>query len=461
VEQEPDQWREVLLDSLRELGRQGGIASQVQAVTCSATLSGLICLGEGGEVLRPAVMYADRRPASQIARIEALEGFHRLTERSGWRVYSGDFLPQLAWLRAEMPGVYQRSAMLLDATGFLNYLLTGSATLDRYTAFTCYADPAAGELPGTLFRQLDISVSKLGRLVSPGESIGPVLSEIAALGGLGAAKVVSVSYDSAAAYLGGSLHETGEALDISGTVTSFGVVSGRQIVDRARRVYSIPHGDRGKWIVRGSTALAGGALEWARQTIMNDDFEAFDEAVASSAPGANGVVFLPYLSGARSPVWEPSASGVFYGLTSQSTRADMARAVYEGLCYSLRHIIQVAEECGAHVDSIQLGGGLSRNSLLNRMKADITGKTVIPLADAEVTTIGAASIAARSLGWFDEETATRSLITPQEYVEPDPGLREEYDRQFNRYLGLIDCLLPLFIQDRDVAVESDSCQEPA
>jgi xylulokinase len=426
AEQDAREWRAALADGLRAV-REAGLTSEIEAATCAARLSGLVCLDGDGEPMRPAVLYADRRAAGQLAAIEATEEYRK----SGWRAYAGDLLPQLAWLCAEEPGVYGRAERLLDATGYLNWLLTGRATLDRYTAFTCYAGAKERSLPETLFTKLGLATSKLGEVVEPGEWIGPVRAEW----GLARARVISVSYDSAAAYLGSRLQESGDVLDISGTVTSVGVLSRERVVDPARRVFSIPYGDR--WLVRGSTAMSGGVLEWARRALAFASFEVFDDAVRASPVGAGGARFLPYLAGARSPLWEPAACGVFHGLTAETTRADMARAVYEGLCFSVEHILQTMAMCGTEVGNIQMGGGLSRNGLLNQMKADVTGKRARPQVDAEVTTLGAASIAARALGWLG---AADSYCEVGEVLEPDSGRHAHYVRAFEDYRQLAERL---------------------
>lgn len=404
AEQDPLQWRAALLEALERIDPQ-----PILAVTASATLSGLVCLDANGLPLRPAILYGDRRPASQLAAIEASPSYLACP----FRAYSGDFLPQLHYLRSAEPQHFQAARYLLDATGYLNFLLTKEATLDRYTTLTCYGDPTA-EFPA------------VGRIVDPGEIIGhtPAVAN---------APVISVSYDSAAAYLGTALNEPGEALDISGTVTSFGVLSPEQIIDPLRRIFSIPY--HGKWLVRGSTAMSGPVLDWAKDTLGDGSFASFDDAVLQSPPGANGVTFLPFLAGARSPIWDPSASGTFHGITSQTTKADLARAVYEGLCFALLHIIATIEACGAPVHSIQLAGGLSRNPLLNQLKADITGKPVLPQQSTEVTTLGSATIAARVLGWLgpnESFCATSATLTPHDH--------EAFLPAFRRYTRLIASL---------------------
>lgn len=420
AEQNPSDWKSALEDSFREI-LACDFAAQIQAITATGTLSGLVCLDENGDCLRPAILYSDRRAASHLPSIES----HPEFQLSGWRAYSGDFLPQLCYLKNEEPHIYQRSKWLLDSTGYLNFLLTGKATLDRYTTYTCYSDAGAPELNPHLFHQLGIDRNKLGQIVHPGESLGTASQ-------LNHAQVFSVSYDSAAAYLGSELNQPGDSLDISGTVTSFGVVSSSRLIDPARRVFSIPFQE--KWLVRGSTAMSGGVLEWARKNLFDQEFDQLDLAVTASPPGANGVTFIPYLTGARAPLWDPSACGVFYGLSAQTNRADMARAVYEGLCFSLQDIIFTIHDCGTRVNHISLGGGLSQNPLLNQMKADITGKVVYPYVDQEITTLGSATIAARHLGWLNSE---ESFFRKGAAVHPQTEHQERYQAAFDRYQKLV------------------------
>jgi xylulokinase len=392
AEQDPRVWRTALREAVERVRGE-----DVRAVTATATLSGLVALDEQGEPLRPAVMYGDRRPAAMLAGIDAGPYF---------RAYSGDFLPQLHWLRAEEPETFARARHLLDATGYLNYLLTGEATLDRYTTFTCY------ELPLDDFPQT-------GRVVEAGAVIGPARE-------LGGAPVISVSYDSAAAYLGTALTQAGEALDISGTVTSFGVLTERRVVDGAKRIFSIPY--RGRWLARGSTALSGPVLDWARGLLGEADWEA-------ARPGAGGVTFLPFLAGARTPLWEPAATGSFHGLTLGTGRPEMLRAVYEGVCFALRHIVDTIEECGGRVERVQLGGGLARNAALNQLKADVLGRPVRAQVSTEVTTLGSATVAARHLRWLGAED---SYCVAGGEVEPRQA--DRYEEAYGRYRAAVEKL---------------------
>ncbi|QOY90333.1 xylulokinase [Paludibaculum fermentans] len=446
AEQDAREWRDGLRTLLEWLGRDHQLARCLRAIAACGTLAGTVALDERGEPLRPAMLYSDARPARCLPEIEATAAFQVVSQATGWRANACDLLPQVLWLAREEPDTYARARLLLDSTGYLNYLLTGAAWMDTYTQFTCYADPFSGELPRPLLAELGLDAGKLGQPAVIGSVLGTLAPQLAAACGLPPCHIISLSYDSMTAYLGAGLHREGEALDISGTVTSFGVRRATQFLDGNRRVYSLPFSGSGDWLVRGSTAASGASLEWARAELMDCDFARFDEMVRSSPPGARGLVFLPYLAGERAPLCNPDARGAFFGFTASTTRSDMARAVYEGVCFSLRHIQSVMESGGVRIGTVKLAGGLAQNPLLNAIKADITGKTLVPLLDHELTTSGAAAIVGRALGWYESDAEAACVLgqggAP---VLPDAANKAVYDRQFQLYTMLAEQLTPLFL----------------
>jgi len=162
-------------------------------------------------------------------------------------------------------------------------------------------------------------------------------------------------------------------------------------------------------------------LDWARGLLGEADWQA-------AGPGAHGVSFLPFLAGARTPLWDPAAAGSFHGMTLGTGRPEMLRAVYEGVCFALRHIVDTIEECGGRVERVQLGGGLARNAALNQLKADVLGRPVRAQVSTEVTTLGSATVAARHLRWLGAED---SYCVAGAEVEPREA--ERYREPYGRY----------------------------
>jgi xylulokinase len=261
--------------------------------------------------------------------------------------------------------------------------------------------------------------------------------------GFRAVPVISAPFDSKCAFLAGGLSEPGIGLDISGTVTSLAVFQTDEIEDVQKRIYSIPH-NRG-WLVRGSTACAGSALEWARCNLLKTDFVTWTKHAAMIEPGANGVIFLPYLAGERTPLWNPSARAGLLGLTLDTNDGMIGRAVFESLAFTMRNVIDVMRECGAVVKNIKLSGGLSQNDLLSQIKADVTGLPLDRLQDFELTSLGLVAIANVALGSVtDLEAVCTRLTVVERRFKPCPEMYQVYQAHYARYRNYMQALLPTF-----------------
>ena len=310
-EQDPMEWRAGMLGLLAAVGAEKDLAGCIRAIAACGTLGGMVAVDTHSRPLRPALLYSDQRASAYTEVIEATAYFRELQRQTGWRVFCGDLLPQVLWLSRQEPDVYARAEVVLDSTGYLNFILTGRSSLESYSRYSCYALPGSAGVPAGLIRELGLDPARFGPAVASGDELGTLRPEIASQVGLPQCSVISLPYDSMTAYLGAGLCETGDALDISGTVTSFGVLHPAQVIDRERRIYSFPLPANSKWLVRGSTSSSGSALEWAKREFVGDGFGAFDKLVAASPPGANGILFLPYLAGERSPPYGPKTRSVW------------------------------------------------------------------------------------------------------------------------------------------------------
>lgn len=431
-EQDPTEWGAAVSDGLAEAASVG---IRPDAIAAAGPLAGFVALDETGAPLTAAVTYADRRSAADLDEAERAIAAFGAPETAGLRAYVPDPLPHALRLRRQSSQIDARARHLLDATGWLNHFLSGEAVLNPHTGLRLHGGGPA--------RALGIDPARFGRPSRLGEIIGRLRPELAARYGFAPVPIIAATFDSKAAYVASGIAQPGEALDISGTVTSFGVVSDRPIVDPQKRVYAIPF--EGAWLVRGSTASSGGVLEWARQTLLDTGFDALDAAAIQVAPGAGGLLFLPYHAGERAPLWNPHARGALLGLSLDTDRAAMARAVYEGLAFALRHIVSVIESCGAGVKDVRLAGGLAQNRLLAQIKADVLGRPLLRLRDLELTTLGLAVIGTVGLGAApDFASASRRFVAVEEQITPDPAASAAYDRHFARYLAAVTALGPTF-----------------
>jgi len=426
-EQFTGQWASLLDTALNEAERAG---IRPDAIAAAGPLAGFVALDAQGQALTPAVMYSDRRSAQDVGQIVgALAGVVSA------RPLVSDPLPHWLRLCREQPEVAARTRHFLDATGWLNFYLTGHATLNTYTASRLYTQE---------FRvRLGAGRAPFGDPVSIGQVIGTLASMHARRDGFSGVPVIAATFDSKCAYVGSGIHMPGQALDISGTVTSFGVVSAKPIDDPLQRIYSVPLADQ--WLVRGSTASSGSALEWVRAQLMHTDIAALTAAAASVAPGAHGLTFLPYLAGERAPLWNPQARGALLGLSLDASQADIMRAVFEGLAFSLSHITTTMADCGVLIADVRLAGGLARNDLLAQIKADVLGVPVERLSDPELTTLGLAVIASVALKAFpNAASASRCFVTTERRFTPAPDAAVVYAEARRRYLAGSAALLPTF-----------------
>ncbi|CAN1537394.1 XylB Sugar (pentulose and hexulose) kinases [Burkholderiaceae bacterium] len=426
-EQNTVQWASLLKSALIEAQRAG---IRPDAIAAAGPLAGFVALDAQGQALTPAVMYSDRRPAQDVGQIvKALAGEVSL------RPVVSDPLPHWFRLCREQPEVAARTRHFLDATGWLNFFLTGRATLNAYSAMRLYTQ--------ALRLRLEADQAPFGDTVSIGEVIGTLTPALGWRDRFSGVPVIAATFDSKCAYIGSGIHMPGQALDISGTVTSFGVVSALPVDDPLQRIYSVPLADQ--WLVRGSTASSGSTLEWVRAQLMHTDFALLNTAAAGVAPGARGLTFLPYLAGERAPLWNPQARGALLGLSLDNTQADIMRAVFEGLAFSLSHITETMVECGAGIKEVRLAGGLAKNDLLAQIKADVLGVTMVRLSDYELTTLGLAVIASVALKAYpNAASASRCFVKTDRHFTPATDAVQAYADARRRYLSSSAALLPTF-----------------
>jgi len=331
--------------------------------------------------------------------------------------------------------VAEKTAYFLDATGWINFFLTGQATVNAFTGLRLYTSDTQNKL--------GLKNPPFGKITPLGQAIGTLRPSIAQALGVDSAQVISATFDSKCAYLGSGLSTPGQATEISGTVSSLGVLSHKHIQDKTRRIYSVPF--LNAYLVRGSTAAAGSSLEWAMQNLLQCNLAELDALLARSQPGANGICFLPYLAGERTPLWNPWASGSLLGLRLETDKSDIARAVIEGLAFSVGQIAAVGAECGVHMNEVFLAGGLARNDLLCQIKADVLNIPVKTFRDHELTSIGLGVIMAVSMGYFkDMPEATQSFTKVEKEFTPNTNTQKLHLETFKRYQEYSKALAPLY-----------------
>jgi sugar (pentulose or hexulose) kinase len=249
--------------------------------------------------------------------------------------------------------------------------------------------------------------------------------------------------DSFASFLGAGLLEAGDAVDTGGTSGGLAVYWDRLVAVPGSWVAPAPLPDR--WIVGGAMTATGKALDWLADSVAGGTAtpDSLLAEAAGVAPGADGLVFLPYLAGERSPIWDPGARGAFVGLTLAHGRAHLARAVVEAAALALRHVAAPILAAGLRIDHLVVTGGTARDDTWNRIKADVLGVPVAVPAVRETAVVGAAILGATAVGWHaDVRAAIGSMVRIDHRLDPDPALAARYSALYDAYVGLWPAIAP-------------------
>lgn len=455
VEQEPEAWWRTGLEVLEEVLADPDIARRIGIVTTTASAGCLVALDLDGNPVRPAIMISDVRAREHARRIQEHAAFDALG-LGGARVTPDLMLPKIAWLRDLEPAAFERSRWFATPNDFLIHRLTGELVTDPANATKYFFDAVPAAYPAGILEALGIDPATLPPVAGGPDAVLPMRRELRERFGMPAdVRVVLSTYDAICAVYGSGVAAVGDACDVSGTVTSFRVVTERAQPDPSGRLFLVPHVVRGRYLAGGSNNLGGGVIEWAKQTLYPNDpdpYVTMNAEAMDAPPGAAGLTFLPYLLGERAPVWDPTARGVFFGLGRNHSRGDMIRAIFEGVGYS---VLDIADRLGGMqvpVDRVFASGGLARLQPINQLKADMLGVPVRLTEELETTALGAALVAGvNAAEWSSIEEATAACVRPSRTFEPDPARTSMYADFFSIYRGLYDRLQGLF-QEREALI---------
>ncbi|MCR5686616.1 MAG: carbohydrate kinase, partial [Lachnospiraceae bacterium] len=297
--------------------------------------------------------------------------------------------------------------------------------------------------------ELGLNTSLVPPLYHCDDIVGEITAKAASSTGLRAGTpVVAGGLDAACGTLGAGVYKVGQTQEQGGQAGGMSICTDHALSHK--KLILSPHVVRGMWLLQGGTVGGGGTLKWFKQ-----EFGAgmsFDELTAEAEtipPGSDGVIFLPYMAGERSPIWDPDAKGVFYGLSFDKTRGHMIRAILEGVAFSLQHNLLTARETGAAVDALSAMGGSANSVLWTQIKADVTGRTIQVPASDTATTLGAAILAGRGCGLYEDyEQAVNNTIKVTRIQEPDMKRHEIYKKSMELYLRLYEDLKDTFREYR-------------
>ena len=436
AEQAPDAWWSAAAVSIRQL-LEGSPGVQVTAIGVTGQQHSSVFLDSEGAVIRPALLWSDGRTGAECAEItRRVGGEDRLREWVSNAALAGFTLPKVLWLRNHEPAAFARLATVLLPKDFIRYRLTSQLASEPSDASgTLMYDPAHLRWSTDMMKAVELPMSLLPDVGGSSEVLGRVSRDAARVTGLApGTPVVGGGGDNACGAAGVGAVTPGEAVASWGTSGTVLAPTGAPKVDPAMRAHTFCHVVPGMWYVIGVVLSAGGAWSWFRDRFAVDLAGAADadarltNEAATAPPGAGGVVFLPYLQGERTPHRDPEMRGAFVGLSLAHSRAHLARAVLEGVCFALRDSVQILQEMGLAPGSLLLTGGGARNPFLRQLQADVFGVSVGTVNRDEGPAYGAALLAAVGAGAFrDLEAAARHTVKRGPLETPNPGAHALYD----------------------------------
>jgi xylulokinase len=431
AEQDPEDWWQAAVRALAALG------GEPTAIGLSGQMHGLVVLDDQDRVLRPAILWNDQRTEAECAEIEERVGLARLVQLTGNRALTGFTAPKLLWLRRHEPETYARIAHVLLPKDYVRLRLTGERVIDVADASgTLLLDVAGRHWSEEMLEALDVDPDWLPRVLESPDVSGETQSGVPVAAGAG---------DQAAAALGAGVDRPGPISVVLGTSGVVFAALPAFAADPEARVHAFCHAVPGGWHAMGVMLSAAGSLRWLRDVLGGAN--GYDELTAAAdewPPSAEGLTFLPYLAGERTPHADPHARGALAGLTLRHDRGALVRAVLEGVAYGLRDSLELLRELGVDPQSGRVSGGGSRSELWLRILASVLDLPLQRTAADEGSAYGAALLGGVAAGVFgDVHEAVTTCVRLLDPVEPDPRWRAPYDDGYRRFRLLYPALRSL------------------
>lgn len=459
AEQDPEHWWLGAVACLREVLTKGRVrASEVAGLGLSGQMHGLVLLDQAGEVLRPAILWNDQRTGPQCDALTRQLGLETLLAWTGNPVLPGFTLPKLLWVRENEPEIFRRTARFLLPKDYVRYRLTGEMTTEVSDASgTSLFDVARRRWSDDMFNATRIPRAWAPPSVESTTVAGRIHAKAAAATGLTAGTpVVAGGGDQASQAIGTGLYREGRVAVSLGTSGVVFAPTARPLVDTRGRLHTFCHAAPGLWHVMGVMLAAGGSFRWYRDvfgkqektaaaTLGVDPYELMTAEAAKAPPGCEGLLFLPYLSGERTPHPDPRARGAFLGLSLRHEKAHTIRAVLEGVCFGLRDSFELIRELGLIAADVRVSGGGARSPLWRQILADVLATPVATINVVEGASLGAALLAGVGVGLFpDVGAACEAAVREGERHQPRPAETQTYRDLYRIYRDLYPTLRPVF-----------------
>ncbi|MBY9077028.1 xylulokinase [Paenibacillus sp. HN-1] len=446
-EQNPEDWVEGTITSLKRLMEKTGIQpSQVDGISFSGQMHGLVLVDEDGKPLRPAILWNDTRTTAQCRKIESTLG-ERLLDIARNKALEGFTLPKLLWVQENEPELLDQAKLFLLPKDYVRFRLTGEyATEYSDAAGTLLLDAAAKDWSAEIAQAFNLPLSLCPPLTESFGQTGGLLPEIAEASGLApGTKVFAGGADNACGALGAGILGEGRtmcSIGTSGVVLSY---ESDKTLNLKGSAHFFNHAEKDGYYIMGVTLAAGYSLTWFKETFAEDkSFNDLLAGIGDIPAGSGGLLFTPYIVGERTPHADSDIRGSFIGMDSGHSLTHFARAVLEGITFSLRESVDIVRGAGKEIKEVVSIGGGAKNPDWLQMQADIFNATIIRLESEQGPALGAAMLAAYGAGWFGSlEECAAAFIRPAGAYQPNP-------EQVKRYEGIYSLYQDVYGQTREL-----------
>jgi xylulokinase len=457
AEQDPLAWWDALVSACQSLkGTHPHEFDGVAGIGICGQMHTQVYLDKDDHILRPAITWMDQRSASIVDRIKAEPGSRNLIFRETSNDVSTTYTAlHVKWVQENQPEVWEKVEHILLAKDYLKYRLTGRRVIDFADASgTLVFDVQKEQWSQAAFDFFGIPRRTFPDVLPSDEIIGQVTSEASKATGIKAGTpVVNGSSDNSASALGAGMALPGQVTLIIGTAGVITVCSDRPLVDPQNRTLCWHYCLRERWATLGIMQTAGESLEWFKNAFDQDEvhsassgdiFNRYNESIMDVPEGSNGLIFLPYLNGERTPYWDSDARGVFFGANLKTRKSDFVKAIMEGVSFALRNNIETVESLGIHINQVRAVGGGLKSKVWLEILGKILRKPVATVGVQDTANLGNILLCGKALGLYTcyEETVEKMVTVNQTVSYPNGS--KVYERQYPIFLELYERLKPVF-----------------
>jgi len=449
AEQDPEDWWKAVCQSIRQaLDQVDGSSDRVAGIAVSSQAPTLLPLDKSGRPLRPALIWMDRRAEKEAIQLKESIGGTKVEQITGNRADPFYVAAKLLWFKTHEEDLHRKADLFVQANGFINYKLTGLHGLDHvHASLLQLRHWQSDQWSSELCDLCGVSPEQFPPIYPGHHVLGEITSTAAELTGLSAGTpVMAGTVDGAAAAVEAGVVEPGQAAEMTGTSTVLLLPNNQRL---SMPIFiAMPHALPGLDLLLGAMATSGASLRWFRDQLgelevetaartEGNSYDILTQLAATSPPGSEKVLFLPYMMGERSPLWDSHARGVFFGLSLSTSKAALVRAILEGNAFALRHNVESAQQAGVTIKEIRSVGGGTQSPLWNQIKADVLGIPVLLPRTSVGAPFGNAILAGMGLGIYqDIRIALEEMVTIHNRYEPNPDNEELYQQLYQIFRNL-------------------------